>query len=239
MKKIINKFLALFDIRVVRNSSFESLTLKAQKLQSAQQSLNQFEIIKKYSRDLRSQAIDCIELCRSQSGQDLFVLSELKFKKNGYFVEFGATNGIDLSNSYILEKEFGWNGIVAEPARVWHKALRQNRTCHIETKCVFSKSGEQVEFNGTEIGELSTIKTFSNVDHHRKLRQSGKIYKVETISLMDLLDKFPPPPPLQTYRCMLTIYRSIRKAASMKYSRILTSTAINSESSRASIITRQ
>lgn len=193
MKKIINKFLTPFDIRVVRNSSFKSLTQKLQKLQSGQQFLNRFEIIKQCDRDFQNQAIDCLELCRSQLGQDLFVLSESKFKENGYFIEFGATNGIDLSNSYILEKEFGWKGIVAEPARVWHKALRQNRTCHIETKCVFSKSGEQVEFNETELGELSTIKKFSDVDDHRELRQSGKTYQVETISLMDLLDKFPPP----------------------------------------------
>ena len=238
MKGLIKGMLAHFDIRIVRNSYFESLTLKAQKLQSARQSLNQFEIIKKCSRDFQSQAIDCMEFYRSQIGQDLFLLSELKFKRNGYFVEFGATNGVDLSNSYILEKEFGWNGIAAEPARVWHEALRQNRTCHIETKCVSNKSGEQVEFNETDFGELSTIKKFSDVDHHRELRQSGKVYRVETISLMDLLDKFPPPP-IQVCRCMLTIYQSTPKVASMKYSRILTSTAINSESLRANTITRQ
>ena len=46
MKGLIKGMLAHFDIRIVRNSYFESLTLKAQKLQSAQQSLNQFEIIK-------------------------------------------------------------------------------------------------------------------------------------------------------------------------------------------------
>ena len=27
-------------------------------------------------------------------------------KKNGFFVDFGATNGFDLNNSYLLEKKF-------------------------------------------------------------------------------------------------------------------------------------
>jgi len=41
---------------------------------------------------------------KSQLRQDLFVLSQLGFKRGGFFVEFGATNGIDLSNSYLLDK---------------------------------------------------------------------------------------------------------------------------------------
>ena len=193
-KALIKGALAHFDIRIVRSSYFESLTQEARKNQNAGRCLNQFEIIKKCRREFQSQAIDALPFSRSQIGQDLFVLSELKFKKNGYFVEFGATNGIDWSNSCILEKEFGWNGIVAEPARIWHEALSKNRQCHIETKCVSGKSGQQVEFNETETAELSTIKTFSDGDLHRERRQYGKIYQVETISLMDLIDKFPPPP---------------------------------------------
>ena len=206
MKALIKGVLARFDRRIVRNSYFESLTEKAQalqsaqhSLQSAQHSLHQFEIIKQCGRGLEGQAIDALESCRSQIGQDLFVLCELKFKRNGYFVEFGATNGIDLSNSHILENKFGWRGIIAEPARVWHKALFENRQCHIETKCVAGKSGEQVEFNETEIGHLSTIKKFSDVDLHRELRQSGKIYQVETLSLIDLIDQFPPAGPCPEY----------------------------------------
>ena len=85
MKGLVKEMLAHFDIRIVRNSYFESLTLKAQKLQNAQQSLNQFEIIKKCSRDFQSQAINCIELCRSQLGQDLFVLRNFLNSMTGTF----------------------------------------------------------------------------------------------------------------------------------------------------------
>lgn len=129
----------------------------------------------------------------SQIGQDIFVLSELGFKRNGYFVEFGAANGKDLSNSYLLEKEFGWTGIVAEPGRVWKDPILKNRTCEIETKCVWTKTGEILVFNETEIGELSTIDSFSDCDFHSTLRMNGTTYEVETISLLDMLQKYNAP----------------------------------------------
>jgi hypothetical protein len=43
------------------------------------------------------------ENSRSQFKQDVFALMVNKFKEDGYFVEFGATNGCDISNTYILK----------------------------------------------------------------------------------------------------------------------------------------
>ena len=56
--------------------------------------------------------LELIPDSRSQVRQDLFVISEFGFKRGGYFVEFGAQNSKDGSNSYMLEKKFGWQGIV-------------------------------------------------------------------------------------------------------------------------------
>jgi len=126
---------------------------------------------------------------KAQAFQDAFVLFMTNEKKGGYFVEFGATNGISMSNSYLLEKSFGWNGILAEPARCWHRELSANRNCMIDTNCVWSKSGERLEFNEVSVGELSTINSYSGRDGHFRNRQKGKVYEVETISLSDLLEK--------------------------------------------------
>ena len=81
-----------------------------------------------------------MERSRSQIRQDVFVLSELRFKKNGFFVDFGASDGISASNTYLLEKEYGWTGILSEPAKCWHKDLHNNRTSAIEKRCVWSES---------------------------------------------------------------------------------------------------
>jgi len=127
---------------------------------------------------------------KSQLRQDLFVLTECKKKKAGYFVEFGATNGINGSNSYLLETEFSWTGILAEPARVWEKNLKANRpNASIETLCVWKDSNSSLTFNETDEPALSTVDSFSDKDLHSNLRLKGKKYSVQTISLNDLLIK--------------------------------------------------
>jgi FkbM family methyltransferase len=128
-----------------------------------------------------------INQSKSQIYQDLFAIAETNCKKNGFFVEFGATNGIDISNTYLLERELNWKGILAEPAKKWHKNLKDNRKCTIETKCVWNKSDLEIEFYEGEVGELSTIGEFRYFDNHK--RQNGETYKVKTISLFDLLKK--------------------------------------------------
>lgn len=124
---------------------------------------------------------------RSQLRQDLFVLSELNYKRNGYFVEFGATNGVDLSNTHLLETRYNWTGILAEPATRWHADLVNNRVAKIDKRCVWRHSGESLVFNETDNPELSTVDLFSFSDLHAKARTSGKKYSVETVSLVDML----------------------------------------------------
>ena len=127
------------------------------------------------------------DVSRSQLKQDLFVLSELNFKKNGFFVEFGASNGIDLSNTYLLETEFGWNGILSEPAKRFHKMLKEKRKCSIETNGVWSQSDKTLDFFEARDPFFSTLSDFVSSDSHKRVKR--KVYKVGTISLRDMLRK--------------------------------------------------
>ncbi len=111
------------------------------------------------------------------------------FKLNGYFVEFGATDGIDLSNTYLMEREFGWNGILAEPASCWHGDLIKNRKVNIELGCVWKDSCSTLSFDEVDIAELSTVHSYSGSDFHSEARKRCKTYEVKTISLIDLLLK--------------------------------------------------
>lgn len=129
------------------------------------------------------------EHVKSQLGQDLFVLYSLHWKRGGYFVEFGATNGLDLSNTYLLEKDFGWTGILAEPAKIWHSDLARNRSAAIEVDCVWKESGLSLPFAIVESAEFSTLAHFSDSDVHKKTRKSSTYQTVNTISLIDLLDR--------------------------------------------------
>jgi FkbM family methyltransferase len=115
------------------------------------------------------------------------VLCVTNFKRGGFFVEFGATNGIDINNTYLLETDFSWGGILAEPARIWHEPLRRNRRAAIDTRCVWSKSDEVVEF--TQDGgdpERSGITSLTTAGTDGD-RGSPQRYPVQTVSLNDLL----------------------------------------------------
>ena len=50
----------------------------------------------------------------SQAHQDLFVRYMTDFKRNGFYVEIGASDPIESNNSYILERDYYWNGISFE-----------------------------------------------------------------------------------------------------------------------------
>ena len=124
---------------------------------------------------------------KSQLGQDILGLSVSGLDKPGFFVEFGASDGVALSNSHMLEKHFGWNGILCEPSTAWHDSLKQNRSCIIDTRCVYSVSGEKISFSENYLGELSAITAYAEPNAHGVLKRTTSSYEVETISLLDLL----------------------------------------------------
>jgi len=117
--------------------------------------------------------------------QDLWALWEGGGKSAGFFVEFGAASGKEKSNTYFLEKEMDWTGIVAEPNPSFVASVREHRSCVVSDKCVYSKSGERIEFLATRVGELSRIASIDPQDGHK--RNDHTVVRVETISLNDLL----------------------------------------------------
>lgn len=141
-----------------------------------------------FTRELPlERSLQIIAKSKSQLGQDVLALSQVGIKQKGFFVEFGATNGIELSNTYLLEKDFGWKGILCEPAKEWHEQLKRNRSCVIDTRCVYSSTGPRIQFTEASIGELSTISEYVKSDANRDIRKKANVYDVETVTLMDLL----------------------------------------------------
>jgi hypothetical protein len=64
---------------------------------------------------------------RGQAQQDKFVVQTLGFKRGGSFLEIGSNHPIDINNTYILEHEYDWTGIMVEHDSKWlsqYQALR-------------------------------------------------------------------------------------------------------------------
>ena len=47
----------------------------------------------------------------SQAKQDLFVLEQTQYKKNGTFLDIGCAQPIEINNTYLLETQYNWNGV--------------------------------------------------------------------------------------------------------------------------------
>jgi hypothetical protein len=98
----------------------------------------------------------------SQLGQDVFVLQVLGFPHGGYFLDSGASNGIDASNTYLLEQRFGWRGICVEPNDAFFSALVKRRRAHCVHCCLYDRD-DVVEF--VEAGTLGGVLA----DYHPRL----------------------------------------------------------------------
>tara|TARA_B100001063_G_C16632018_1_gene486314 strand:- start:98 stop:901 length:804 start_codon:yes stop_codon:yes gene_type:complete len=183
IKNQINKFLMNFNLVLVNHSINKDMI----KL------LKNYPVIKLINNTKKvnfNNLIKYSSFSKSQILQDLFVLEHFNFKKNGYFVEFGACDGVNLSNTHLLEKKFQWSGILCEPSTYFKKFLEKNRICNKEFKCVYSDTGNFVNFSETSTKERSTILSYLNADGQINRRKTTKTYQVETISLNDLLDKY-------------------------------------------------
>ena len=145
--------------------------------------LNFIEYIKNFESNFKSQLY-----------QDLFASFIVKNNFDKTFLEFGATNGVDLSNTYTLENKFLWSGALAEPDINWIESLKKNRTkSKIITKCIWSKSGEKKNFFSSKVGVLSTLDDFKNSDidsmpgNTAQRIKEGVNIEVDTISLNQVI----------------------------------------------------
>jgi len=128
-----------------------------------------------------------------QKGQDKWVINEvLNEKKNGFFLDLAATNGIELSNTFILEKKYNWTGIAIEPNPNFYKQLVKNRNCITENHVV-SNCHEKVKVridNGVGGGIVADDTDNSMLIRGEQLKKEQcKIIEMESVLLQDILDK--------------------------------------------------
>jgi len=181
--RTLDRILTSIGIKAIRISEF-------QLLQGMRPDSLQLQLLKWRGAGTESSSWIGINL-NSQLGQDFLAAACAEFRRDGYFVEFGATDGVLLSNTLTLEKTFGWKGILAEPSPQWRADLSRNRTCHIDNRAVWSTSGVELDFFDATSPELSTIGDFASNDNHNRTLATKE--KVMTASLLDLLDEYQSP----------------------------------------------
>lgn len=133
------------------------------------------------------------KMYRSQLKQDEKVLTEFfPAGHKGFFVEAGAVDGLEWSNTKALE-EAGWTGLCVEPSREFAE-LVVNRNCHKAKELLWSVSGVELEFcddqRGTK-GELSGIT--SELNNLSFGPPKGDHVVFVSVTLPELLDRIQAP----------------------------------------------
>jgi FkbM family methyltransferase len=133
-------------------------------------------------------------MSKSQLGQDLNVLKFYNNKREGFFVEIGASDGINLSNTHLLEKSYDWKGICVEPIPNDFLKLKTNRSnSYCCDNAVYNVSGLVLTFDVSNSQHLLSGIS-KHIDRHKDAVDKDKTtINVNTISLVDLLDKYNSP----------------------------------------------
>ena len=123
----------------------------------------------------------------SQLNQDMEIIKFYKKKNGGYFVDVGANDGINFSNSYLLEKRFGWKGICVEPLPCMIDVLTKFRNCIVSPYAAYSESGKTLEFSICNINSMGSGIT-DNLDAYKDIVMSNRtVITVQTKTLTDIL----------------------------------------------------
>jgi hypothetical protein len=126
-----------------------------------------------------------------QAQQDKFVVNMLNKKRGGAFLEIGSQHPIYINNSYVLENEYNWRGIMIEYEPRWLPMYQQHRpkSIHImndattiDYKTLFEttnmpKSMDYLQID-LEVVNRSTLTTLEKLD-----RQLFDDYTFATITM--------------------------------------------------------
>lgn len=185
----ISKLESLLDLAVsADNLNLRALTGKASgsrpivgKLMIATQ------IAARVPAEYGSLILDNLPRARGQLLQDIFAVAASGGKRNGTFVEVGVGNGCDLSNTYLLEKDFGWNGLLVEPNRSMQAHISACRNVPLETAAAASKSGMILEFE--EVTDQAEFSRLSGVLGHEIDESRIERYNVTTKTLNEAFEQ--------------------------------------------------
>lgn len=129
----------------------------------------------------------------SQIGQDKIVDEIFRGMNYGYFVDIGAANGIEISNTYALEKHRNWSGLCIEPNKSFFEELKANRKCAVDNSFIL-RDGVEVEY--TEFLDGGNRYFSGAVPDKYRVERSECLREVNTrqaVSLHTLLEKHKAP----------------------------------------------
>ncbi|XP_064087954.1 protein Star-like isoform X2 [Macrobrachium nipponense] len=119
----------------------------------------------------------------SQNGQSKQIEKILHGKHGGFFVEAGAYNGEELSNTLYLERQLGWTGLLVEPDpwNFW-TLKKRGRKSHAVHACL-SPSPFPKEVTFKQSDTMGHIASGSEEKHHQGIFTRVKCFPLYSLLL--------------------------------------------------------
>lgn len=120
----------------------------------------------------------------SQFGEDVVAIRYFKLKRGGIYVDIGAYDGVYLSNTAMLELQYGWRGVLVEPIRAAYDRMVECRPGSICIHGAVSSEKGPVRFiySAADGGMLSG--TAFDPRHQRRVEEESRRQHAQVEALL-------------------------------------------------------
>lgn len=101
--------------------------------------------------------------------------------KSGIFIEAGGNDGVTQSNTFHLEKYYGWSGFIVEPVPWLNQLAKRFRRCGVET-CALGRFSDRGSLIRLEENDLTTRASNRFSDY-------SKIFETSIEPLSDIIER--------------------------------------------------
>ena len=185
VRGLFRKLFSFFNLGLVKKKDLKNLNQIFIDYTCLLNKLSFFLLFDKKINEIENNSSNGMKLLfesKSQNGQDLFALLANDFKKSGVFLEFGAYDGVIFSNTHLLERFFGWNGILLDPIPEHFKRMELNRKCKLIHGAVTAEQQDTVLIEELAASDLSKFVKKRNI--------LKKIHEVKAFTLSQIMNQY-------------------------------------------------
>lgn len=140
---------------------------------------------------------DLTDTFGSQKGQVDFLINNIFDYENnglprkGYFIDCAAGDAVTYSNTFFLEAQLGWEGLLIEPNPIFHKDIEEKRSSKLIKECIGANDGDSLRFrvDNKLLGGLVGDEFDNNIKNREDELESAEIIEVETKTLSTVLSE--------------------------------------------------
>ncbi len=121
----------------------------------------------------------------SQLHQDTFIICRTNSKIGGYFVEVGAWDPIKFSNTFKLERDFGWSGLLIEPNPKMANRIKRKRSSKVIEVAISNRAGS-VNLFFSKRSEFNTTSDVLIKDRHKLFKYRNKFKTIPSKKLQEV-----------------------------------------------------